>query len=195
MSKYCKKPDLNAPRFRYSGLRVITEEFVDNFRKKNPAYKDITLGEFKSIVKKFNETLWREVIENRDGIQLPEGLGYLFIGTCQPSTKRTNYDFTNSTKYNKAIQNRNWETDGKVAKIFYWSWAEKYHYKNREVWGFTACRNFKRAVSKEYPLNWTMYHIVDPKKKIREQFKKQRGRDYALEKEKEELKNYNDFEL
>jgi hypothetical protein len=195
MNKSYKKPDVKAPRFRYDGVNLITEEFLERFKNKYPVYKDITIKEFKSIVKLFNEALWHEVIENRDGVQIPEGLGYLFIGTCQIPVQKNNINHSQSAKYNATVKNRNWETDGKVAKIFYWSWAEKYHYRNRDVWGFTACRNFKRTVSKEYPLNWTMYHIVDPKKKIREQFKKTMRKDYAIKNEQERLKNYNDFEI
>jgi hypothetical protein len=29
--------------------------------------------------------------------------------------------------------------------------------KNREFWGFTASREFKRTVAKSYPENWNMY--------------------------------------
>lgn len=195
MSKFCKKPDLKAPRFRYNGANVVTEEFLERFKTKYPVYADITMSEFNMIVKAFNEALWKEVIEYRDGVQLPEGLGQLFIGTCQPATKRTNYDFVNSLKHNQTVKNRNWETDGKIAKIFYWSWAEKYHYKHREVWGFVACRNFKRAVAKEYPLNWTMYHVVDPRTKRREQFNKMVGKEKVKQQVARNMQNYNEFEL
>jgi NAD-dependent DNA ligase len=39
---------------------------------------------------------------------------------------------------------------GKLAKIFFTNYAPKHKMKNREFWGFTACREFKRAVATSY---------------------------------------------
>jgi hypothetical protein len=191
-----RKPNLNAPRYRKKVYRTYNEEFYKKFLEKYPKYKGYTYSELKKIIWHCHDQLQKEIIENRDGIELEQSLGFMFIGTCPRTTEnRDIIDYGKSIKYGVIVSHKNWETDGKVAKIFYWSWAEKYHYRNRDVWGFTACRNFKRTVSKEYPLNWTMYHIVDPKKKIREQFKKTMRKDYAIKNEQERLKNYNDFEI
>ena len=91
--------------------------------------------------------IWKEVIENRDGVELPDSLGYIFIGTC-PAAKSVNIDYALSKKYGKVLQNKNWETDGKIAKIFYTNYSTKYRFKNRELWQFTAVRQFKKAVAK-----------------------------------------------
>ena len=37
------------------------------------------------VIKSFNGKVWEGVIDNRNGIELPESLGYLFIGSCPPS--------------------------------------------------------------------------------------------------------------
>ena len=57
------------------------------------------------------------MIDKRDGVQLPETIGWLFIGTCEQSKKK-NIDFAKSVKYGMIVSNKNWETDGKLAKIF-----------------------------------------------------------------------------
>ena len=64
-------------------------------------------------IKTYNKILFNTVIDTRDGIQLPESLGWLFIGTCQTSKKK-NIDFNKSSKYGVIITNSNLGTDGKL---------------------------------------------------------------------------------
>ena len=74
-------------------------------------------------------------------------------------------DYSLSKKYGKVIQNKNWDTDGNVGKIFYTNYSPKYRFKTRELWQFIAIRQFKRAVAKTYPKQWKKY--IKMKKKIR----------------------------
>jgi len=189
MAKEFKAPDVKAPRFRQKAATVIDKEFFERFREKHPKHNNITETEFRQIIKAFNEALWETVIETRDGVQLPEGLGCIFIGTCE-NTRHSNIDFAKSQKYGVTVTNKNWETDGKLAKIFYTSYASKYKFSFRECWSFTACRNFKRAVAKSYPENWTMYVQVDSHRKMRNTYTA-----ITLRHRKEGLANYNEFDL
>ena len=118
----------------------------------------------------------------------------MFIGTCQ-SPKKQNIDFVKSKKYGVAVTNKNWETDGKLAKIFFTSYALKHKMKNREFWGFVACREFKRAVAKAYPENWNMYLVVEPTRKIKLNSTRNYLASSAKKQETEGLKHYNEFEL
>lgn len=189
-----KSPDLKAPRYRPEVHTIMNKEFFESFKKKHPKYKDLDNVELRKIVKYFNNTLYQTVIDTRDGVQLPEQIGWLFIGTCQ-SPKKQNIDFVKSKKYGVAVTNKNWETDGKLAKIFFTSYALKHKMKNREFWGFVACREFKRAVAKSYPENWNMYLVVEPTRKI----KLNNTRNYLVNSTKQKniegLKNYNEFDL
>jgi hypothetical protein len=67
--------------------------------------------------------------------------------------------------------------------------------KNRDFWGFTACRDFKRSVAKAYPENWNIYIVVEPTRKIKLQNTKNYLNNSDRHKEKEGLKHYNEFEL
>jgi hypothetical protein len=189
-----KKPDLTAPRFRPVVYNVLSKEFFDNFKKKYPKYKDLENKDLKNIIKVFNNQMYNTVIDVRDGIQLPEQIGWLFIGTCQ-SPKKENIDFAKSNKYGVAVSNKNWETDGKLAKIFFTSHALKHKMKNREFWSFVACRDFKRSVAKTYPENWNMYVVVDPTEKLKLTYKKHVFNHILKEKQKKDLEHYNEFNL
>ena len=138
--------------------------------------------------------MYNTVIDVRDGIQLPEQIGWLFIGTCQ-SPKKENIDFAKSNKYGVAVSNKNWETDGKLAKIFFTSYALKHKMKNREFWKFIACREFKRSVAKTYPENWNMYAVAEPSKKFKLDYQNIAYKNFIEVKTEKELKTYNEFDL
>mgnify|MGYP003135320172 FL=1 len=166
-----KKPNLNAPRYRDKVLGLLNADLINEFKEKNPIYLNIDNNKLKNIIKLFNERIWKEVIENRDGVELPDSLGYIFIGTC-PAAKSVNTDYALSKKYGKVLQNKNWQTDGKVAKIFYTNYSTKYRFKNRELWQFTAVRQFKRSVAKTYPEKWNKYIKMETKKRVADMYRK-----------------------
>jgi hypothetical protein len=189
-----KGPDVKAPRFRQKVVRVTDKDFFDRLRKKHAKCKELNNASILSIIKKFNESLYETVIDNRDGVELPEGLGTIFIATCK-NAKSKNIDFGKSKKYGVAVTNNNWETDGKLAKIFYTSYASKYKFTFRECWGFVACRNFKRSVAKNYPENWTMYVEVSPDRKLRSIYTTNVLKHIRKKKLDVDLTNYNEFDL
>ena len=194
MNKPFNKPDLNAPRYRKKTHHIINADFYKRFFKKYPKYKENKNTEIHKIIKTFNQYVCQEVINNRDGVELPESLGWLFIGTCK-NAKKNNVNIGKSIKYGVKVSNKNWETDGKLAKIFYSNYAPKYKYKYREYWGFTACRNFKRAVSKAYPENWPMYMQIEPNKKIKALYTKKVVKEKKATADLKKLKNYNEFDI
>lgn len=188
------KPDLTAPRFRPEIHTILNKEFFDSFKKKHPKYKNLENKDLRKIIKIFNDQICATVIDNRDGIKLPESIGWLFIGSCQQS-KKENVDYAKSNKYGVAVSNKNWETDGKLAKIFFTSYALKHKMKNREFWKFIACRDFKRAVAKTYPENWNMYMAIDPTRKLNLDYQKLIYKNFMKNKVEKELKTYNEFDL
>jgi len=194
MAKGFKAPDVKGPRFREEAVNIIDKKFIDSFKEKYPKHKGLTETKIRQIIKAFNEKVFEEVIETRDGVELPEGLGQIFIGTCK-NVKKENIDFAKSMKYGVLVTNKNWETDGKLAKIFYTSYSTKYKFANRECWEFVACRNFKRSVAKTYPENWTMYVEVQPDKKLRALYQAIRIGNKNDNKVNAQLKSYNEFDL
>jgi hypothetical protein len=189
-----KTPNLTAPRFRPECLNIFNKEFVKKFKEKFPKYEQLEYKLLLNIIKLFNNTIFQEVINTRDGVVLPESIGWLFIGTCQQS-KKPNIDYAKSKKYGVNVTNNNWDTDGKLAKIFFTNYAPKHKINNREFWKFVACRNFKRTVAKTYPENWNMYVVVDATQRLKLTYNKAMYKDFKLKETKKELKNYNEFNL
>jgi hypothetical protein len=193
MTSY-NKPDLNAPRYRAKRYNILNAEFCNKIREKKEEYKNLTDKQIKEVVKTFNENLWKTVIEKRDGLELLEQLGYVFIGTCQKK-KRQNTDVKSSLKYGVKVQHQNWESDQLLAKIFYTNFETKYRFKFHEVWGFTALRDFKRTVSKTYPTEWKKYVVVDNMARVSRLFRKQVFTDKKDKETELLMESYDEFDM
>jgi len=194
VAKQYKKPDLNAPRYRPTKLNLTNTEFYNKFIEDNPKYANVTIDQFKDVIKIFNGMIWDAVVNERDGVQLPEQLGYIFIGSC-PKKKGENTNYKKSEQYGVKIQNQNWESDQYTAKIFYTNFETKYRFKNHELWGFKGVRDFKRTVAKTYPVEWKKYVQVDNKLKISRLFRMEKFKQFKTEETAELLKNYDEFNL
>jgi hypothetical protein len=191
--RQCKKPDLKAPRYRPKKLNFTNVEFYNRFIEEHPKYANVTADKFKEVINSFNGKIWETVIENRDGVELPEQLGYLFIGTCP--RKKSNVDFSKSKEHGVIIQHQNWESDNYAAKIFYTNYETKYRFKHHEMWGFSGIRNFKRTVAQTYPVNWKKYVMVDNLVRISRIFRKEKYKEFLKNETLDLLNNYDEFNL
>jgi len=160
-----KKSDLKAPRFRNKSMTLLNKKTFKEFIEKYPKYINMDINMFKEIISTFNGNLWQGVIDNRDGIELPESLGYIFIGSCDKPDK-INPNYKLSIKNDKLINHKNWVSDDYLAKIFYSNYTLKYRFKDRELWKFVPVRQFKRMVSKTYPELYTKYIYINKELKI-----------------------------
>jgi hypothetical protein len=194
MSKPFKQPDLNAPRFRPKRSNGLKRALHNAFLEKYPEYADVDHATFKKIIRTFNKKLYEGIIDNRDGVELPDGLGYLFMGTC-PTAKTQPVDVMKSKELGFAVKHRNWESDNHLMKIFYTNNTTKYPLQNRQVWAFKAVKHFRKAASDAYKENWNKYIVVDPTKKISTLFTKIRKRDFIREDVKNIPDDYNEFKM
>ena len=159
MTEY-KQPDLKAPRFRKGRSDMNFWDLTLALKKKYPGkYDHINQRDFKKVIVAFHQNIQEEVINNRDGIEFPEYMGMLKLVSI-PSFKEW-VNIPESKRLGQVVTHKNWETDGYNAKIFYSSNSHRYLVANRRLWQFDAVRQFKRLVSREYPLDWKKYEIYD----------------------------------
>lgn len=189
-----KKPDLKAPRYRPKSLKILNDSALREFKKKYPQYKDLPDKFLRSIVKNQNITIWKEAIAYRDGVELQEGLGCIFIGSCMPPSG-SNINVPLSLEHGKKLKNMNLGSDGFLAKIFFSSYTSKYKFDFRKLWKFKGCREFTRAVRHSYPQNWKMYVQVDKSFKISMLYKKTIKRQIMEKQSAKNLTEYNEFDL
>lgn len=193
MAKQYKKPDLNAPRYRPKKLNLTNVDFYKRFIEENPKYSDVTIEQFKNIIKTFNGKIWETAVNERDGVQLPEQLGFIFIGSCP--RKKSNVDFNKSKEHGIILQHQNWESDQFAAKIFYTNYEAKYRFKNHELWGFKGVRDFTRKVGQTYPKEWKKYIQVDALIRVSRLFRLEKFKQFKTEETIDLLKDYDEFNL
>lgn len=193
MKKF-KKPDLNAPRFRNKSMSILNSHLLKDFKKRYPEYKNLSIQEFKKIIKVFNCNIVEGIIENRNGIELPDGLGYIFMGTCSPA-KKDNINYKKSEEHGFSTKHHNWESDNKLLKIFYTNQNTKYPFKNKQVWAFKAVKTFRKAASEAYKKNWTKYIEVAPTEKIMNMFDRHRKKTNIQNLKPVIPENYDEFKL
>lgn len=153
-------PDRKASRKSKIATRIMDTGQIRKFRSMHPEYFDITLKEFSSIVRAFNEAVIEEVINNRDGVILPENIGKLSIMTFSRPKKKI-IDFGKSNETGKIHYHRNWETDNRLCKIVYNYKVNNNANKNSMLFGFVPCREFKKKVSETINKNWQKYLYLD----------------------------------
>lgn len=193
MAKACKKPDLNAPRYRPKKLNLTNTDFYNKFIEEYPRYAGISLEKFKQVISLFNGKIWQTVVDERDGVELPEQLGYIFIGSC--ARAKGNVDFNKSKKLGVVIQHQNWESDQYMAKIFYTNFETKYRFKHNDMWSFVGIRDFKRTVAKTYPELWKKYVLVDDLVRVSKIFRIQKYKDFKKHETVKLLEEYDEFNL
>lgn len=190
-----KKPDINAPRFQAHRPGILTNSFYKEFKKKFPKYKDYTDKQLGKIIFDYNGRIWGAAIEYREGVELPEGLGNIFVGSCNMPKKTYNSDFGLSIKNNILTRLKNYESNGYLAKIFYTNYATKYLFAYREFWEFKGTRDFTRTVSATYPENWKKYILVENTLLISKLYKKVKNKIFAMDAPKIIAADYNEFNL
>jgi len=189
-----RKPDLSAPRYRVKKKNIITDDYMEEFCSRHPELSKYQKKDIKDIVRKFNGFLWEAIIDSRDGVELPEGLGYVFIGAC-PYVKKDNIDYGKSIKYGMAVTHKNYDTDGYLGKIFYSNYSAKYKLRDRSIWAFNGARYFKRAVTKSFKEDWRKYLVIDNTTKVSKMYKKMRQKDYFDTIREKQFNEYNEFDI
>lgn len=189
-----KKPDVKAPRCRHKSLKILTSKALTEFKRKYPQYKNVPDTVLRKIAKTHNTNIWKEVLEYRDGVELQEGLGCIFIGSCMPPSG-SNINVASSLKYGKKLKNINLGSDGFLAKIFYSSYTSKYKFEFRKLWKFKGCREFTRSVRHTYPDNWKMYIQVDKSFKVNLLYERAVKRQIMQKISAQNLNEYNEFDF
>ena len=190
-----RPPDRNAPRFRTKWECVNTPEFIRKFKEKYPQYAHYNGKVLMGFLNRHCDKITEAVATTREGVELPEGIGYLFVVmVTMPKRKETCVSWGKSLELGVIVHYSNHHTDGKMPKIMYSNCNTKYKFENRQLWGFTACRNFKQLVSSLAEEMYTIYTPLVSRKKIQETIMKTKIKNQKEYDQNEDLKVYNEFE-
>ena len=89
------------PKYRRKETILPSTEMANSFLKKYPNYSNVKPKDFRKIIGEFNKRVMQEVVDNRNGVVLPDLLGCIFIGSSKTDKQVKSY-----SKYsnNEAVQ-------------------------------------------------------------------------------------------
>ncbi len=189
-----REPDLTAPRFRYKSEGTLNSAFIKKFKEKYPHYADYEDKVLTNAIKEHNKLIWNTVVNTRDGVELQSGLGFLFVGMA-PSPKKRPIAWKKSQELGVKVYHKNWETDNRIAKIVYSNYMSRFPFKYKELWYFSAVRQFKRRVAEKCTENWRNYVSLSADSFAWQLFDRRMYRDKMKKRTDKFLDYYNEFNV
>lgn len=188
-------PDRKAPRFRKSIFSIVNEDFIKEFLEEHPQYSGMkefsSISLLKKLITNFNFFLCKHVVNYRDGIDLPERLGVVFVGGRTSIYNPVDYGMTN--KLGKEVKTTNLETNGVIGKIFYSKHSRNHGITVRTIWKFLPYRGFTKLVAQAFKENYNRFIRVENKRQLEILFE-QRNRKRKPAEKVFVPDNYNEFE-
>lgn len=192
-----QEPDLNAPRFRETYVEVLDRfkinEFLDKYKNVHPEMASYDILKVRNIIRTFNKNLYNLVIDTREGVELPNNIGCIFITVVKPKKNFINYKESIGKK--KPIYFTNNKTDGYLADVVFSTKDNRYHFKNHEIWQFNTARDFKRDLCKRFPLTWNNYRVKGQEKDQWNAYLNSHKANRAKKYIKSQLEQYNELEI
>lgn len=138
--------DLKGPRFNIRKFRrkIVSKELYRQWKKSNPG---ITLAQFTRIWKLIAKEMQEVIVEESDGILLPNGIGEMYLGYVK--LKRIGTDYKTSKEHNVLVNYENFHSYGKTGKIIFRA-CTKYKLSTCSLWNFRAITPFKEKVTKAF---------------------------------------------
>ena len=169
-------PALKLPRCRFKSKSIIDDVFIKDVKAKiNDETVDSKM--IRSVIKSFNLKICDTIVKERDGIDLPEDLGVIFVASKK--YHRKGMYSQDPTVYKKTGQNidfTNLHTDGLIADIIYTNHHSNFTFASKGNWSYDACRILTRSVSSNFRENWSMYKnlsstVANEKRELRAKIK------------------------
>lgn len=194
--------DPHAPRFtakKFDILNAENKEFYASMKEQYPELRKYDNTEIARIVEFFNNIVAQEVVDNRNGVRLSDGLGIVVAGACRVSkeTAEQNLDQYKSQQLGVPVAHNNLHSDCYVAKVKYSNDLDRHMFENHDLWMFDASRPLARAVSAQFKNgNHKNYIVFTTRQHISHLFRKQKiGKEnpYSVSKKKQCLENHDEF--
>lgn len=179
---------LNAPRSICSFYHPLSTDFDANklkrhYAKQIPGFKEKDIG---TIIDCFHEQIFKELLDNRNGVFLPKNIGKLYILTKDKPELGVSY-----ISYILSIGE-------KIGIVAYSNDIDKKNLVDGSTWCFFLSREKMQRVRKKYKEDFMFYmNYFRINKKNNKIFDIDSKKPYIPIKENHEnsIKNYNEFEM
>lgn len=169
--------------------------FVNGFFKKFPQYKQFKTFSpkpFTDLVHAFHEDFIEEVINSREGVDMPLKMGNLKIISYKPNNNYLNFSRYRQGEITKFVNNH---TEGLSGKIVYSNYSNRYKLKDKSIWSFEPEVPFKKKVSVAFIVNYLRYSFSPNRGKIKYLRTEISTKEINDKKIKDFLKTYDEFSI
>lgn len=166
--------------------------YFKQLKAQYPELKQYTNGEIRRHIIAYNKCIADTICTHRDGVELPEHMGTVFVGALK--SKNPPIDWTATEKTGKIIYQNSLKSMGYSFIIFYVHSLEKYNFANRGIWKITCTETVTSKVGAAFNKNWKNFISIPSRQHVEGFIKNYWNKYRANKKHKEELKSYNEFE-
>lgn len=111
----------------------------------------LTAKRYREVNERFFELIHLYMITTGEPVKLPHGLGYLRLRRRRTSEELRKIDYFQTKKYKKAIYHENNHSNGYYVR---YKWDKtRIYLKNKNMYGFRACRWANRFLAKNIKEN------------------------------------------
>ena len=167
--------------------------FVNGFFKKFPQHKQFKTFSpkpFTDLIREFHQDFIGEVLNNREGADIPLKMGNLRMISYKPTNHYPNFDKYKQGTITKFVNNH---TEGLSGKIVYSNHETKYRLKDKMIWSFEPEVPFKKRASLAFVINYLRYAFSPNRAKLKYVNHEIDLKEIKDNKIKSFLKNYNEF--
>jgi len=205
--KIYKEPDRFAPRYRPTVFSVFKKNVIKDKSKKSgyfyrlykqfPNLRKYTKTQIRQYVINFNrQAIMPEVLNTREGVDLPGNLGVIFLGTaCHVTPENMGITLIHSGRAGKAVPFNTIPSCGNIGHIYYTNTTKKIRFDNARYWGFQADRIFNCGIGEVYPANYQKYVRISKLRYISSLVRSSKTKDYIKEITQEARKQYDELQF
>lgn len=135
--------------------RYPNKEFHEFYKKEHPE-TSLSISDINKIIATFIKLAQKEIINKRDGFEI-SGLGHMIVISRPVTDDSKILDLKKSYINDKAYEQLNLHSAGRLCKIIFSSKSRKYKIKNKRLWTFKFVQSFRNKISKAFRKNYTKY--------------------------------------
>lgn len=205
--------DHNAPRYiperldvikTYGSVRGDYATFFQKIKAQHPQLAKYSMAQIRKILREFNKLIADAIVENVDGVHLPERCGHIMVVSTKVKHNRI-VDRKMSSDTGKYVYYNNAHTEDFMPSILFTTCYRKeftgtpshpsHMFENWKYWSFTGCQELKRKVSIAFRNDWKKYRPTPYIKSITRFVEKERINNYYNRKKDKMKETYNEFNL
>ena len=127
--------DRSIPKYQFYASTTTNKEALEHVKKNLPGV-ELDVKKLHNLVKKYHLQCIETCINNKEGVELPQGMGIIAIGAIPvsiPNIDKMKQNVTKAEAQQKFLKNLVVKSEQHLAKIFYTNFNVRQEFNNRNI--------------------------------------------------------------